>query len=155
MARKFNYERAAAALVDAAYLGDAAAAKKWDVSVRTIEIWRERLKTDLILSEFFARKRRAAESQWSTRLKRLLGAVMDKSQVIVESINPIETYEDEETGLQEQRVNLDALPILIRAGKDLGELAIALEVLNAGDPDQDADPPAQGPGLAQGKPLPN
>ena len=155
MARTFNYERAAAALVDAAYLGDAAAAKKWEVTVRTIELWRDRLKTDSILSEFFARKRAAAESRWSTRLQRLLGSVMDKSQTIVESIEPLVHFEDPETGLQETRVNMAALPILIKAGKDLGEIALALEVLNAGDADPNGNAPAQGAGVENRPSLPN
>lgn len=138
MARKFNHERAAAALVDAAYMGDAAAAKKWKVTTRTIELWRERLKTDPILSEFFASKRQAAESGWSTQLKRTLGQVLEKAGMIASSIEPIITKEDPETGFQEEVVNEDALLLLVRAGKDLGEIALAMEVLNAGDAEANA-----------------
>lgn len=42
----FNYERAAAAIVDAAYMGDKEAAQKHGVTTRTIRRWRKRLETD-------------------------------------------------------------------------------------------------------------
>lgn len=155
MAHHLNYERAAAILVDAAYLGDEIAAKKWNVTTRTVENYRARLKTDPKLSELFARKRAAAEGSWASELKRALQSTMRKATMIVECIEPVLVVEDPETGFQVQEVNMPALKTLIAAGKELGEIAIALEVLNAGNPDQDADPPAQGPGLAQGQPLPN
>lgn len=153
MAHHLNYERAAAILVDAAYLGDEEAAKKWKITVRTIYNYREKLKTDAKLSELFKRKRALAEGSWVSELKRALRTTLHKATMIVECIEPVEVIETE-LG-QEQRVNVPALRTLIAAGKELGEIAIALEVLNAGDPDQDADPPAQGQGVAQGRPLPN
>lgn len=155
MAHHLNYERAAAILVDAAYLGDEQAAKKWKITVRTIFNYRDRLKTDAKLSELFRQKRAAAEGNWVSELKRGLTSAFRKATMIIECIEPVTTVEDPETGFQSQEVNLPALRTLIAAGKDLGEIAIALEVLNAGDPDQDADPPAQGQGVAQGRPLPN
>lgn len=150
-----NHERAAAILVDAAYLGDDAAAKKWKITTRTIINYRALLRTNPSFSQIFQRKRQAAEGNWVSGLRRTLGAVMETSRAIVESIEPTVQYVDPDTGLQEQRANLEALPLLLQAGKDLGEIALALEVLNAGDPDQNADLPAQGQGVAQGKPLPN
>ena len=42
----FNYERAAAAIVDAAYMGDKEAAQKHGVTTRTVRRWRKRLETD-------------------------------------------------------------------------------------------------------------
>lgn len=155
MAHQLNYERAAAILVDAAYLGDEQAAKKWNITVRTIFNYRERLKTDTKLSELFMRKRRAAEGNWVSELKRALRTTLDKATQIVECIEPVVTVVDPETDFQTQQVNLPALKTLIAAGKDLGEIALALEVLNAGDPEQNADPPAQGQGVAAGKALPN
>lgn len=155
MAQHLNYERAAAILVDAAYLGDEVAAKKWNVTTRTVENYRARLKTDSKLSELFARKRAAAEGNWASELKRGLMATMRKATMIVECIEPVVVVEDPETGFQTQEVNMPALRTLIAAGKELGELAIALEVLNAGDPDQNADPPAQGRGVAPDQPLHN
>ena len=152
MAQHLNYERAAAILVDAAYLGDEAAAKKWQVSVRTIKNYRDRLKVDAKLSEFFHRKRGVAEGHWSTELKRALRSVLTKAAQIAESIEVVESIELEFGG-QIQRVNMDALTILIAAGKGLGEIALALEVLNAGDAHQNANAPAPGAGLENRPPL--
>lgn len=153
MAYRLNYERAAAILVDAAYLGDEEAAKKWKITVRTIFNYRERLKTDVKLSELFRIKRAAAEGSWVSELKRALSATLRKATMIVECIEPIETVETE-LG-QEQKVNLPALRTLIGAGKDLGEIALALEVLNAGDADPYADPAAENQGLEDRPSLPN
>ncbi|AFD27743.1 hypothetical protein [Deinococcus gobiensis] len=155
MAQPFNYERAAAILVDAAYLGDGEAAKKWQVTTRTIQNYRAKLKTDPLLSQFFARKRARAEGNWVGELRRSLGAVLEKSRLIAEAIEPVITVEDPETGSQVQRVNMAALRTLIAAGKDLGEIALALEVLNAGDAQEN---PTARPGsadLEDGAPLIN
>lgn len=155
MARSFNYERAAAILVDAAYLGDEETGKKWKVTTKTIKNYRARLKNDPILSQFFHRKRQVAESGWSTQLKRTLGRVLEKAGVIAESIEPIITKEDPETGFQEQVVNETALLLLVKAGKDLGEIALAMEVLNAGDAQENAAHPAGGAEVEDGAPLYN
>ena len=64
MARKFNHERAASVLVDAAYHGDEEAAAKWGLTTRTIQNYRRRLATDTILSQFFAQKKLLVESEW-------------------------------------------------------------------------------------------
>lgn len=153
MAYRLNYERAAAILVDAAYLGDEVAAKKWDVTTRTIENYRTRLKTDVKLSELFARKRAAAEGNWVSELKRALRTGLSKAAQIIECIEPVIVVETE-LG-QEQQVNLPGLKLVIAASKDLGEIALALEVLNAGDADQDAGAETQGAGM-EGRPsLPN
>ncbi|MFC6592392.1 hypothetical protein ACFP81_10575 [Deinococcus lacus] len=138
MAYKLNYERAAAILVDAAYLGDEAAAKKWKITVRTIYNYRERLKTDIKLSELFTKKRTAAEGDWASSLRRTLGQVLDKAGQIASSIEPVVIREDPETGFQEEVVNEAALLLLVKAGKDLGEIALAMEVLNAGDAETNA-----------------
>ncbi|WP_272977124.1 hypothetical protein [Deinococcus geothermalis] len=153
MAYHLNYERAAAILVDAAYLGDEEAAKKWKITVRTIYNYRERLKTDPKLSDLFRQKRAAAEGDWRSELKRALTRTLGKATLIVECIEPVIVVETE-LG-QEQQVNMPALRTLIAAGKDLGELALALEVLNAGDTQPDARPPAAGAGVANRPDLPN
>lgn len=155
MAHHLNYERAAAILVDAAYLGDDEAAKKWKINPRTIFNYRERLKTDPKLSELFRKKRAAAEGSWVSELKRGLTSAFRKAHMIIECIEPVVTVEDPETGFQTQEVNMPALRTLIAAGKDLGEIALALEVLNAGDADPDADAQAPGAGLADRPSLPN
>lgn len=153
MAYRLNYERAAAILVDAAYLGDEEAAKKWNITVRTIYNYRDRLKTDVKLSELFTKKRAAAEGSWVSELKRALRTTLHKATMIVECIEPVIVVETEMGQMQE--VNMPALRTLIAAGKDLGEIALALEVLNAGDADQNADAPAQGAGMEDRPSLPN
>lgn len=153
MAYRLNLERAAAILVDAAYLGDEVAAKKWNVTTRTIQNYRKELKSNAKLSELFARKRAAAEGNWVSELKRALRTTLSKATQIIECIEPVIVVETE-LG-QEQQVNIQGLKILVAAGKDLGEIALALEVLNAGDADQNADPPAEGEDLAYRSPLPN
>jgi hypothetical protein len=55
-------------LVDAALLGDEAAAKRHTLSVRTIERYRAKSLSDRILSELVASKIRAAEGQWADGL---------------------------------------------------------------------------------------
>jgi hypothetical protein len=65
MSRTFNYERAASALVDAIFSGDKAAAEKWDVSTRSIEEWRVRLKEDSELEAQFKIKKKAREKSWA------------------------------------------------------------------------------------------
>lgn len=154
MAQPFKYERAAAVLVDAAYLGDEAAAKKWKLTTRTIENYRARLKTDSVLSEFFARKRQVAEGNWSTQLRRALGVTLDKAVMIVECVEPLIT-EVQKDGTTLEVPNIAALDMLIRAGKELGEIALAMEVLNAGNPEQSPGVPASGPNVATGTRLPN
>lgn len=139
--------------MDAAYLGDSEAAKKWKVTTRTIENYRARLRTDPKLSEIFVRKRAAAEGKWATGLKRTLGSILDKARMIAEAVEPIEVVETE-LG-QMERVNLPALKLLADAGKDFAEIALALEVLNAGDAQQNADAPASGSGVADRPALPN
>ncbi|BDA74392.1 hypothetical protein CAL7716_085580 [Calothrix sp. PCC 7716] len=68
MSRSFNYERAAGALVDAIFMGDKAAAEKWDVSTRSIEEWRSRVKEDNELLALFNSKKQAREKSWASEI---------------------------------------------------------------------------------------
>ncbi|GGO35598.1 hypothetical protein [Deinococcus humi] len=88
-------------------------------------------------------------------LHRALRSTLHKATMIVECIEPMVTVRDPESGFQQQQVNLPALRTLIAAGKDLGEIALALEVLNAGDADQNGNAPAQGSSLENRPPIPN
>ena len=65
MPRAFNYERAAAALVDAIIMGDRKAAEKYEVSVKSVEGWRSRLSTDERLREFFLNKKAQQDKEWA------------------------------------------------------------------------------------------
>lgn len=72
MSRSFNYERAAGALVDAIFMGDKAAADKWDVSTRSIEEWRSRLKDDNDLLALFKSKKHAREKTWASEIPEVI-----------------------------------------------------------------------------------
>lgn len=153
MAYKLNRERAAAILVDAAYMGDEEAAKKWKVTVRTIFNYRERLKSDAILSELFHQKRAVAEVNWVSRLKKTMGAILDKATMIVECIEPVMVIETE-LG-QQQEVNMVGLRTLIVAGKELGEIALAWEMIHADADEQDDAAAKAGPSISGRPALPN
>lgn len=68
MPRSFNYERAAAALIDATLMGDRAAAEKYEISVKSIEGWRSRLETDEVLREFFYKKKALQDKAWANEI---------------------------------------------------------------------------------------
>jgi hypothetical protein len=68
LSRPFNYDKASFALVDALFMGDKAAAEKWEVSTRTIEDWRSRLPEDDKLQSEFKKKKRSRENAWATEI---------------------------------------------------------------------------------------
>lgn len=70
-------------LVDATYLGDEAAGKKWNITPRTIENYRARLKDAPKLLELFLRKGAAAEGSWVVELRRALQATLTKAAMII------------------------------------------------------------------------
>lgn len=73
----FNTERAAAVLVDAAYMGDKRAAKKWGITPRTIPNYRKRLETDEAFASLFELKRAAAERDWAEQAPMAIRAAID------------------------------------------------------------------------------
>ena len=68
MPRAFNYERAAAALVDATLMGDSGAAEKYEVSVKSLQGWRKRLSEDEVLRQFFQEKKAAQDKAWADEI---------------------------------------------------------------------------------------
>lgn len=73
----FDYDRAAAILVEAAYYGDQKAAQRWDISERTIYNYRKRAKTDEKLSDLFKSKRATFERSWADELPGSIKAGID------------------------------------------------------------------------------
>lgn len=61
MSGGYDPHRAALVLADAMALGDKPTARKWAISTRTVERYRERAKSDKGLAELVAEKRRAVE----------------------------------------------------------------------------------------------
>jgi hypothetical protein len=68
MPRQFNYIRAASALVEASLKPDKQVAQSFGVSVRTIEYWRQRLKTDLILQQEYRKMATEKLAQWVSQI---------------------------------------------------------------------------------------
>jgi|GEM_PF-1305060 hypothetical protein len=68
MPKKFNYVRAAAALVEASLKPDREVAKAFGVAVRTIEYWRHRLKSDPELQREFRRMAQAKLAEWVSEI---------------------------------------------------------------------------------------
>lgn len=68
MPRKFNRMRAAAALVEAMLKSDKEVALVYSVSIRTIEYWRHRLKTDSELQQEFKKMAQEKFKQWVSEI---------------------------------------------------------------------------------------
>lgn len=65
---KFNQERAAAALVEAAYYGDKQAAERYGLTRQTLHNYRQRLSTDDDFLLVFTIKKQAFEDGWADEL---------------------------------------------------------------------------------------
>jgi hypothetical protein len=77
MPRKFNYERAATILAEAALIGDEKAADNHGTTVRSVQNWRAKLKSDPVLVEFFAAKTQAATTDWADDINDAIKAGVD------------------------------------------------------------------------------
>lgn len=76
MSRHFNSTRAAAALVEACLKPDQEVAQAFGVSVRTVEYWRYRLKTDAELQQAYKAMASEKLAQWVTEIPEVLdGAI--------------------------------------------------------------------------------
>jgi hypothetical protein len=116
MSRSFNYERAAGALVDAIFSGDKAAAEKWDVSTRSIEEWRSRLKEDEELLALFKSKKHAREKTWASEIPQVIQDGLRFVSDAIKHANP----EDPE-----------ALKAVVGALKVLMDIDLTKQVLDA------------------------
>lgn len=74
---KFDRDRAAKILIDAATLGDAKACEKWNVTVRTLQNYRQRLAGDPELSQVFAEKKALQDKTWADEIPEMLKAGID------------------------------------------------------------------------------
>lgn len=81
--RRFDPHRAAAILVDAIALGDQTTADKWQVSVKTIFRYRERMATDPVLSDTVREKVRAQSADWADVRLQFLRSTIAKLQALV------------------------------------------------------------------------
>jgi len=76
MSRRFNVTRAAAALVEAALKPDREVAAAFHVAVRTIEYWRQRLKTDEDLQREYRAMVGDKLARWITEVPEVLDGAM-------------------------------------------------------------------------------
>jgi len=113
---RFNCERAAAALVDAAYMGDKKAADKHGVTSRSIRNWRERLDGDPDFSAVFREKKLLSDQEWASELP---SAIRSAIRFVRESAKESKLGDPKATA-----VIADALSIL-------AEVAITREILDA------------------------
>ena len=65
---RLDHDRVATILIEAAYQGDKDTAERWDISVRTIQRYRNRLDEDDELSRIVAVKKRQYETEWANEL---------------------------------------------------------------------------------------
>ena len=112
----FNYERAAAVLVDALYRGDVEAAQRHGVTRRSLYNWRYRLATDQRLAQLFDEKRRQAEAEW---VPQFVPAIRDAVEFLRRAAQELDPTDP------------DAVHAVAGALKILSEIAMMKEVLDA------------------------
>jgi hypothetical protein len=116
---ELNRTRAAQILCDAAYYGDTKTAKKWEITQRTIENYRSRLKTDPQLAALFGNLRIKLEGDWKSELARGITSSVRKIAAMIDAVDS-------------SKPDADMLEALTGAAKTLAEIAITAEVINAG-----------------------
>jgi glutaminase len=76
MARKFNHDRAAMVLSDALVMGDRLAAEKWQLTVRSVQKYRERLEKDEQLRIKVKELQQKQEDNWANQIPAVLTEAM-------------------------------------------------------------------------------
>lgn len=122
---KFTPERASEILAEAAVVGDAATAKRWGISKRTLWRYRARAKADSALTaQVNEKKGLLAKTGWAANLGDTLRTVIDSIKARTEKGEP--NYRE-----------------LVGAAKVLGELETVRKALDGeqpADPRQGAEP---------------
>jgi hypothetical protein len=88
MPQTFNYLRAATVLLEASFKPDKEVAKVFGVGVRTIESWRQRLKTDPLLRQEFKKVSQQKLTRWQTKIPDCLDRAIDFIMKAAEQGNP-------------------------------------------------------------------
>lgn len=130
-APKIDPEKVSRILIDAAALGDAEAAKRHCVSVRSIERYRARMPHDNVLAAAVGRKAKEADASWHVARAKTLRALMARIEIVAEGE--------------------DDLDKLSQAAARVGEIDVATTALtggsNVGDsPDSEGPAPTEDPG---------
>lgn len=116
MPRAFNYERAAKALVDAILIGDRAAAEKYQVSVKSIELWRSRLQTDRVLRDFFRNFKDEKDIAWADEIPATLTSLIGYAKELAQNGD---------------RNNAENLMFVSKAIETIADVALTWKVMDA------------------------
>ena len=84
----FDYERASRALATAALEGNDTAAQRENITVRTLQRYRQRLDTDATLSRLVAEKKARLESEWANEIAPTLRAALAFLQRAATALDP-------------------------------------------------------------------
>lgn len=68
MRNGINVDRATSVLVEAVYFGDKEAARRYDLSIRTIDNYRRRVNTDKDFAQLFKQKKAEFERNWADEI---------------------------------------------------------------------------------------
>lgn len=112
---RFDPEKAAEILVEAAYKGDKATAEAHGITDRTIRNWKKRLDDDAEFSAVFHLKRRTAEKEWADELPESIRACINFLKDAAKS---------------EMRVTPDGIHAVAGALKVMAEVAIVKDALD-------------------------
>lgn len=128
-APNYEPERAAAIVAEAMYVGDKAAAKRWHVSVRTVERYRARVAADATLAALVERKTKALETEWTQEAVAFLRTGLRKLRELAEDCK------------------VDQIRDVAGAIKIVGELQVVREALGGEQPGERSRPakPGQAP----------
>jgi hypothetical protein len=110
----YDRELAARVLVDALTMGDRTAADRNEVSVKTVQRYRARMRDDLVLAELVQKKGRTAEHGWHFARARFLRRTLEKLDKMVQKAKP------------------EDMPNVIEALRAAGDLDLASEALGVG-----------------------
>lgn len=112
----FNRDRAAKILLDAAMVGDRAAAEKWKIAVETICRYRKRLETDAELSKALKLKKAEQDKAWADEIPAAIASCIEFIKNAAYACNPAEP---------------EAVHAIAGALKILSEVSLTREVIEA------------------------
>lgn len=115
MTGKLDYDRVALILVEAAFFGEQPTAKRWGITDRTILNYRNRLDEDSRLSDIFALKKAAFESDWASEIPSAIRAGIRFLGEAAQMAN---------------RTDPEAIHAVAGAVKILAEVGLAKEILD-------------------------
>lgn len=74
---KFDRDRAAKVLIDAAMMGDVKACEKWEITRQTLHNYRKRLEDDPDLLQVLTQQKTNQDKEWAAEIPTMLSAGID------------------------------------------------------------------------------